>query len=280
MHTEESQSQLAQDESRKTICVVDGKSVIRWVKNNATMLGIDSSKLIAGGASAGGHISVLSMMDTEHNNPGDSLGISTDIAAFILFCPAFTLLEKDKTPEVNVFNHLEKPFPPVLFIVGETDNWQKASAALAGDLVKKGNKLEYWMAKDQGHMFHRNGAWVDVTIKKADKFLVSLGLLEGQSPLADPTTGERLESIDFVNTGSWYWKPINTNEFKISPNPVKDFLRFHSIEQILNYEIVDLAGTSVMSGITNKEYINLSQLSPGIYVMNVVGYKSKKFYKK
>ena len=37
-------------------CVEDGKSAIRWVRENAAQLGIDPTKVIAGGGSAGGHV--------------------------------------------------------------------------------------------------------------------------------------------------------------------------------------------------------------------------------
>ena len=44
-------------ESRKRVCITDAKSAIRWYKQNADELGIDPKRIIAGGGSAGGHIS-------------------------------------------------------------------------------------------------------------------------------------------------------------------------------------------------------------------------------
>ena len=37
-------------------CVKDGKSAIRWVRANANKLGVDPSRIAAGGGSAGGHV--------------------------------------------------------------------------------------------------------------------------------------------------------------------------------------------------------------------------------
>ncbi len=195
VHSKEAQKTLPAGESKKRVCVIDGKSVIRWVKQHADELGIDPARIVAGGASAGGHIAVLSMLDETYGNPKDPQGIDTDVKAFLLFCPAFTLLEKDRAPDVNVFNHLDKPVPPALFIVGETDKWKIASDALVKVLSQKGIKVENWMAADEGHMFFRKGPWQDVCLKKADDFLIAHGLLAGESPLAHPAAGKQLQRL-------------------------------------------------------------------------------------
>jgi len=186
---------LPDGESKKRICVIDGKSVIRWVKQHADELGIDPNRIVAGGGSAGGHIAVLSMLDEKHGNPNDPAGVGTDVKAFLLFCPAFTLPERDGAPDVNVFNHLDKPIPPTLFLVGETDGWKTASDALAAKLAEQGRDVENWMAPGHGHMFFRKGNWMDACLKKADEFLVARGLLDGKSPISDPASGEKLIKI-------------------------------------------------------------------------------------
>ena len=58
-------------ESRKRVCITDAKSAIRWYKQNAKKLGIDPRKIIAGGGSAGGHISLLATTNRGLNDPGD-----------------------------------------------------------------------------------------------------------------------------------------------------------------------------------------------------------------
>ena len=37
-------------------CVKDGKSAVRWIRKNSSRLGIDPSRIAAGGGSAGGHV--------------------------------------------------------------------------------------------------------------------------------------------------------------------------------------------------------------------------------
>jgi acetyl esterase len=194
MHPKNGKGKMAlpEGESKKRICVMDGKSVIRWVKQHADELGVAANRIVAGGASAGGHIAVLSMLDNEYNNPKDPEGVNTDVKAFLLFCPAFTLLEKDIAPDVNVFDHLDQPIPPALFLVGETDLWKKASDALVEVLFQKGCPVENWMAPGVGHMFFRKEPWLNSSLKKVDEFLVSHGLMEGKSPLVHPAGGEKL----------------------------------------------------------------------------------------
>ena len=183
MHKDKRNAGLKKGESRKRICVIDGKSVIRWAISNADKLGIDPNNIVVGGASAGGHISVLSLLDQKFNNPKDPK-VTIKAKAALLFCPAFTVLSRDKTPEVNVFNNLGGEFPPMAFFTGEKDAWEKASRELLGELRKKGTKVDYWLAKGEGHMFHGRGGWYNICLIKADDFLVNLGILKGKTSLS------------------------------------------------------------------------------------------------
>jgi len=56
---------IGQDTTRKDICIMDAKSAIRWVKSHAALLNIDSGMVITGGASAGGHLAIMTVL-----NPG------------------------------------------------------------------------------------------------------------------------------------------------------------------------------------------------------------------
>lgn len=200
MYTKEEEMNLEPGVSRKTICVIDGKTVIRWTKQHATDLGIDPTQIVAGGASAGGHIAVLSMIAPEHNNPADPMEFTTDVKAFLLFCPAFTIRKNDKAPEVNVFNYSYISYPPSLFLVGEKDPWEAASHVLADSLTKSDNDFEYWMAMDEGHMFFRKENWVDICIKKMDEFLVTHDILDRKSLIEDSLNSEDLRLITFTNS--------------------------------------------------------------------------------
>ncbi|MFP6884131.1 MAG: alpha/beta hydrolase, partial [Roseibacillus sp.] len=77
-------------ESRKRVCITDAKSAIRWYKQNAEELGIDPRKIVAGGGSAGGHISLLATTTPGLNDPNDPKGYDTSVAAYLLFNPALS----------------------------------------------------------------------------------------------------------------------------------------------------------------------------------------------
>ena len=74
-------AKLPKSESRKRVCVTDTKSAIRWFKQHAEELGIDPNRIIAGGGSAGGHISALATMNPGLNDPADPKDINTDVVA-------------------------------------------------------------------------------------------------------------------------------------------------------------------------------------------------------
>src|SRR5262249_6892648 len=68
------------------VCVEDAKSAVRWLLQNAAMLGVDPDRLVASGGSAGGHIAACTAC------PGlDAAGEDTKISsrpnAMILFNP-------------------------------------------------------------------------------------------------------------------------------------------------------------------------------------------------
>ena len=55
-------------------CVKDGKSALRWVRKNASKLGVDPQRIGAGGGSAGGHVAaavatVPGLNDEEDDSP-------------------------------------------------------------------------------------------------------------------------------------------------------------------------------------------------------------------
>jgi len=173
----------ADGESRKRICVIDGKSVIRWAKSHADELGIDPEKIIVSGASAGAHISVLATADKTYNNPSDPEGVDTRAAALVLLSAAITQPKGEELYDVSAFHHVDKKFPPVLFIYGEKDRWTEGGIPFAKRLKENGNSVEVWYGPDQNHMFFRGEGWYPPTFLLIDRFLRDHGLLEGEPTL-------------------------------------------------------------------------------------------------
>ncbi len=192
MYTKEERQKLAEDVSRKAACVTDAKSAIRWVKQHADELGIDPEKLIVGGGSAGGHISILSTTNPGINDPADPKGYDTSVAAYVLFNPA--LSEQDaQYPDINALNYLTRDFPPAVVFFGTEDKWKKAWDVALDQLkdLGAGDRIHVWLAEGAEHAFFNKQPWKDLTLIKADEFLTSLGFLEGGPALNPPTGGAR-----------------------------------------------------------------------------------------
>jgi acetyl esterase len=66
----------------------DAKSAIRYIREHADKFNIDTSKIIASGGSAGGHLAAAAALVNEYNDDSDNLSISSKPNALILFNPA------------------------------------------------------------------------------------------------------------------------------------------------------------------------------------------------
>ncbi len=75
-------------------CVNDGKSAIGWVREHADELRIDPGKIIASGASAGGHVAACTGVIKGFEEEGENLNISSIPNAMILFNPVVDTTEK------------------------------------------------------------------------------------------------------------------------------------------------------------------------------------------
>ncbi len=105
---------LPAGETKKRVCVTDAKSAIRWFKQHASELGIDPSRIITGGGSAGGHISALATMNDGLNDPKDPLDVDTKVVAYLWFNPAFAT-DDVQDPEIDILKHLRAEMPQPLF---------------------------------------------------------------------------------------------------------------------------------------------------------------------
>lgn len=77
---------------------------------------------------------------------------------------------------------------------------------------------------------------------------------------------------------------LKANEFMIYPNPVSDGFRLNTAGKVVQVSIYDLSGSLLLAKqISDNEYINVSTLSQGIYMVRVAsenGLITKKFVKR
>lgn len=195
LRTKEDRATFTQGQSTKRVCIPDVKSAIRWLKQHAQELGVDPNRIVAGGGSAGGHISLLGTTNPGLNDPGDPEGFDTSVAAYVLFNPALSKIDA-KDPEVDFLQHLKADFGPAIVFFGSEDKWlMNGWTPAAAKLKSLGiTSVQTRIAEGQTHAFFNKQPWKDITLIAADEFLTKLGYLKGEPTLSMPDTGEKLVS--------------------------------------------------------------------------------------
>lgn len=184
--------------SRKRICITDAKSAIRWMKSQAKELGLDPERLIAGGGSAGGHVSMLATHNPGLNDPRDPADVDTSVAAYVLFNPAFAPVD-ERDSEVDMLQHLNPSMAPSIAFFGTEDKWKPGWDAVQQKLESMGvDQIELQLAPGAEHAFFNKQPWKDLTLIAADEFLAELGFMSGAPTLITPSGHERL-----VASGGW-----------------------------------------------------------------------------
>jgi acetyl esterase/lipase len=107
----------------------DAKSAIRFVRGNADRFNIDSSKIIAVGGSAGGHLAAASSIVNEYSQDSDDLSVSCIPNALVLFNPVIDNgpggygYERigDRYKEFSPLHNITKGTPPTIMFLGTKD---------------------------------------------------------------------------------------------------------------------------------------------------------------
>jgi acetyl esterase/lipase len=177
-------------------CVEDAKSAVRWIRQNATMLGVDPDRIVASGGSAGGHIAACTAcpgLDAE----GEDTKVSSRPDALLLFNP---VLRFDGVPQmmrrigndeklgkvISPTLHLTKDTPPALLFFGKKDDLLKQGEEYLAKSKEVGHQADLFLADDVGHGFFNASPWREKTLQRADEFLASLGYLKGKPTIQVP----------------------------------------------------------------------------------------------
>lgn len=169
-------------------CVKDARSAFRWVRAQAAELGIDPSRLAAGGGSAGGHLAATLATLAGPDEAGDDLRVPLQPAALVLFNPALQLnspraAEAAGLPDVaalrafSPFQHVAKGHPPTLILHGEADTTVPIAGAraYAARVTDLGGRCEVVGYPDQPHSFFNKSPYVERTQERMEQFLAELG---------------------------------------------------------------------------------------------------------
>lgn len=168
----------------------DAKSAIRFIKDNAQKFHIDSSKIIAAGGSAGGHLAAATALIDNYNECSDNISVSCIPNALVLFNPVF-----DNGPGGYGYNrigeaykgfsplhNIKKGAPPTIVFLGTNDRLIPVETAkYYGKVMEKvGSRFDLKLYEGENHGFfnYKNFEYYKITLIEADKFLISLGYLK------------------------------------------------------------------------------------------------------
>ncbi len=173
-------------------CVQDGKSAVRWVRQNAGRLGVDPGRVAAGGGSAGGQVAAAAGTLTGFDEPGEDLGVSARPDALVLFNPVFDngpggyghQRVKKYWRSFSPLHNIDGQAPPTVVFLGTEDKLVPVATAKAYQqrMHDAGRRCDTHLYPGQAHGFfnHDKKEHYRQTVIAMDRFLASLGYLEGE----------------------------------------------------------------------------------------------------
>ena len=180
-------------------CVADGKSAMRWVREHAHELGIDPHRIVAAGASAGGQVAAATATTAGFDEAGEDPTVDCRPNALVLFNPVFDNgpggygydRVADYWEAFSPINNLGPHTPPTIVFLGSRDKFVPvATAEKFRRLMRdQGGRCDLHLYEGQLHGFfnYKNLHYYTLTVIEADKFLASLGYLQGP-PTLTPST--------------------------------------------------------------------------------------------
>lgn len=171
----------------------DAKSAIRFVKQHADQFHIDSSKIVASGGSAGGHLAAATALTLDYNEPSDNLAVSARPAALVLFNPVIDNGPGgagydrigETYPRFSPLHNIRQGAPPTLIMLGTEDKHIPVATARYYKTVmeKVGSRCDLILYDHARHGFFNqnklnNNPYYQLTLKEAEKFLISLGYIK------------------------------------------------------------------------------------------------------
>lgn len=171
--------------------VEDAKSAVRWLRAHAKDYRMDPDRFVSAGGSAGGRLAAATALVKAYDAESDDLRISAKPNALVLFNPSLwtskLYLSRNVPSEIaeliNPNRFIDAQTPPAVVFYGSLDSLKEGG----DEYVRKARALslraEMWTAPGYPHGFFNLEPWIQVTTRKMDEFLVSIGYLEGPPTL-------------------------------------------------------------------------------------------------
>lgn len=179
----------------------DVKSAMRWIRAHAAELGIDPQRIGAVGASAGGQLAAVAAMINGLNDPNDDLSVSAKANALLMFNGIVDTGPDggwgynrvgDRYKEFSPAENVSPDDPPTFEVAGTADKTMPVETVrrFESRLQAAGVRTDFHYYTGQTHGFmnqaEHNGRYFYQTLLTADRFLASLGWLQGNPTYPRP----------------------------------------------------------------------------------------------
>lgn len=174
--------------------VKDARSAMRYLKLHGPEIGIDTSKIIASGGSAGGHLAACTAIIDDINEETDDLSVSPEPFALALFNPVIDTGKKGygrgkmdgREFEISPVHNITTGTPPTLIMHGKADTTVPYENVVRFKQIMKqeGNECTLMGYNKQGHgffNFNKKPKYFKKTLQKTEAFLEEFNLLKGES---------------------------------------------------------------------------------------------------
>ena len=169
--------------------VADSRAALHWVQGHAAECGLDPSRVVVAGNSAGGHVALWTGIT--HSPPGSAADEAPRIkpAALVLFSTVSdTSLATGYTPQrfgddaaaLSPIHQLDRAMPPVLAFHGDADTTVplRQATALRDQLIASGNICELHIVPGGSHNFGRDlPGWYEKSLELMLDFFARHGVL-------------------------------------------------------------------------------------------------------
>ncbi|MGV3660538.1 MAG: exo-alpha-sialidase [Prosthecobacter sp.] len=174
-------------------CVKDARAALRYVRSHAAELGIDPEKIIANGASAGGHLAAATAMFDGVDHADEDTKASCHPNALVLFSPVIDTSKEgygnakigERWQELSPAHQARAGLPPTLLFHGDGDTTTpiKGANIFAEAMRRAGNRIEFVSPPGAIHTYmFKDAALHEQTKQKMDAFFAELGFVKAATP--------------------------------------------------------------------------------------------------
>jgi acetyl esterase/lipase len=177
-------------------CVKDARSAMRWIREHAAELQVDSDRVVVCGQSAGGQLALSTALIGQVNESTDDLSISPVPNALILYSSNVNTLEawadrlmgerREEIWSISPHHNLKPGLPPVIEFHGEEDCMVPIWVVrhFINKAESMGNRIELIPFEGRRHYLgdgdDRYGRYYDEEVlERTDRFLQEHGFMGG-----------------------------------------------------------------------------------------------------